>query len=117
MDGLIKKKMVAVPESAFGVCVWELPDDSKYGGGFLCDGPNNYLCMEGIMNDPRVERKMREAVKYWTGETGGKPHWFSGARMVTNSERDDQAERLASGLIPDWEEAARIAQREGRNGS
>lgn len=104
----IRKKTIVVPESAHGVCLWQLDETSKYGAGFVSDSDRNYLCMEGLVGDPRVERAMAEAVEYWTGETGGRPIWKAGHRQISDSEFDDQNERLEVGLIPDWEEAAKL---------
>lgn len=94
-DGFVKNKKIWVPERAFGVCIWIMPD-----GLPLSDG-DGYLSAEGPMYDPGIEIKMAEAVKYWTGSTEGQPSWVAGARKITPSELDDQKERLADGLIPD----------------
>lgn len=92
---IIKNKKIWVPERSFGVCIWIMPD-----GLPLSDG-DGVLCAEGLMNDPEIEQKMIEAVKYWTGGTEGNLAWVAGARKVSASEREDQAERLANGLIAD----------------
>ena len=95
-NDFIKDKNIWVPERAFGVCIWMMPD------GFpLSDGDGNLLCAEGRVNDPVVERKVAEAVRYWTGESAGYPRWVQGARKVSQAEREDQQERLANGLVPD----------------
>jgi hypothetical protein len=91
----VKQKKIWVPERAFGVCIWIMPD-----GKPLSDG-DGYLSAEGPMHDPGIERKMVEAVKYWTGSTEGKIAWVAGARKITPSELDDQKQRLNDGLVPD----------------
>lgn len=92
---LIKNKKIWVPERAFGVCIWIMPD-----GLPLSDG-DGVLSAEGLVNDPNVEKRVREAAKYWTGSEEGYPAWVPGARKVSDSERDDQAERLANGFVAD----------------
>jgi hypothetical protein len=92
---IIKDKKIWVPERAYGVCLWILPD-----GMPLSDG-DGVLSAEGLMHDPAIEKRVAEAAKYWTGSTDGTVRWVAGARKVSSSERDDQAERLSNGLIAD----------------
>lgn len=92
---IVKNKKIWVPERAFGVCIWIMPD-----GLPLTDG-DGVLCAEGMVNDPAVEKRVADAAKYWTGSTQGQIRWVAGARKVSASERDDQAERLSQGLIAD----------------
>lgn len=92
---MIKSKNIWVPERTFGVCIWITED-----GIPLTDG-DGVLSAEGLVNDPNVERRVAEAAKYWTGSDAGCVRWIPGARKVSASERDDQAERLANGLIAD----------------
>lgn len=107
-----------VPESAMGVCLWEMPEES-YGGGFLAEERGVFLCIEGVVGDREIEINIEKAARYWldanADEYVGQPHWIRGARQVTNNEYDDQMDRLVNGQIPDWEEAARIAYREATN--
>lgn len=92
---IIKNKKIWVPERAFGVCIWIMPD-----GLPLSDG-DGVLSAEGLVGDPDIEKRVTEAAKYWTGSEEGYCSWVEGARKVSASERDDQAERLANGLIAD----------------
>lgn len=92
---IIKNKKIWIPERSYGVCLWIMPD-----GMPLSDG-DGVLCAEGLMNDPNVEKSVTEAARYWTGSEEGYATWVAGARKVSASERDDQAERLANGLIAD----------------
>lgn len=92
---IIKNKKIWVPERAYGVCIW-----IKEDGLPLSDG-DGVLCAEGLMHDPEIERKVREAAKYWTNSEEGHVSWVAGARKITASERDDQAERFANGLVAD----------------
>lgn len=92
---IVRDKKLWVPKRAFGVCVWIMPD-----GKPLSDG-DGVLCAEGMVNDPDVEKRVQEAAKYWTGSDEGYAAWVGGARKVSSSERDDQAERLANGFVAD----------------
>jgi hypothetical protein len=94
-SNIIKDKKIWVPERAYGVCIWITED-----GMALSDG-DGVLCAEGLMHDPNIEKKVAEAAKYWTGSDAGQVQWVAGARKVSASERDDQAERLANGLVAD----------------
>lgn len=95
MTNFVKDKRLWVPERKFGVCIWIMPD-----GKPLSDG-DGFLCAEGYVGDEKVERQVAEAARYWTGSTEGRISWVHGARKVSESELDDQKERLAQGLIPD----------------
>lgn len=92
---IIKDKKIWIPERSFGICMWVMPD-----GLPLSDG-DGILCAEGFVGDQDVEKRVTEAAKYWTGSTEGQTKWVSGARKVSASERDDQAERLNNGLVAD----------------
>lgn len=92
---IVKNKKIWVPERAYGVCIWIMPD-----GQPLSDG-DGVLCAEGLVSDPEVEERVKAAAKYWTGSDEGYTAWVGGARKVSSSERDDQSERLANGLIAD----------------
>ena len=92
---IIKNKKLWVPERSYGVCIWIMPD-----GLPLSDG-DGVLSAEGLMHDPDIEKKVTEAAKYWTGSDEGNIAWVAGARKITQSEREDQAERFANGLVAD----------------
>ena len=92
---MIKSKKLWVPERKYGVCVYFTKD-----GDALSDG-DGVLSAEGIVNDQSIERRVLQAGKYWTGEDDGYVKWVAGARKISASEKDDQAERLNNGLIAD----------------
>ena len=94
-NSYVKKKKLWVPERAFGVCIWIMPN-----GKPLSDG-DGVLSAEGLVGDEKIEKRVREAAIYWTGSDEGYVTWVEGARKVSASERDDQAERLANGYNPD----------------
>lgn len=91
------KRIMEVPEEdlAFGICVWQFPD-----GSYLTDEQGNYFAAQARVYDPVMEKKMRDAVKSM-GITEGRPFWLPGMRKITNSEWEDQMERLQDGKIPD----------------
>lgn len=102
------KRTIAVPESAYGVCLWEMPH-----GGCLGDG-DHFLSLEGPVGDKRVEAKMRKHIIHYLGEDVGKPKWISGGRKVTDIEFDVQNERFENGLIPDEYDAAQQVMRRSK---
>ena len=90
-----KKDNFWIPNRTFGVCVWVMPD-----GNPLSDG-DGILSAEGFVGDEKIEKAVAEAAKYWTGSSEGQVAWIHGARKITQSEREDQSERLAQGLVAD----------------
>lgn len=92
---MIKSKNIWVPERTYGVCLWIMPD------GFPLSDGDGVLCAEGLVDDKKIEERVKEAAKYWTGSDEGMVRWVAGARKISSDERDDQSERLASGLIAD----------------
>ena len=92
----IKKSNLWVPERTYGVCMWVLPD-----GKPLMDADGNVLSAEGFVGDPDIEKRVLEAGIYWSGSDEGEVAWVHGARKISSSERDDQADRLNNGLLPD----------------
>ncbi len=92
---LVPKKTAEHPDVSFGVCVWELPN-----GGFVMDNEGNYFCAQGPLLNRNTEQKMRDAVK-GLGITEGQPEWLPGFRKITQSEWEDQMERLQDGKVAD----------------
>jgi phage portal protein BeeE len=95
-----KARIGAVQEHEFGVCVWEIEDDtSKY----LSDDEQNYLSLEGKLGDLEVEKKMRKAAEHYLGDkvNEGRPVWLPGYRKISDMEHDDQMARFLEGKIPD----------------
>jgi L-ascorbate metabolism protein UlaG (beta-lactamase superfamily) len=106
---LPKSRRSVVHEYDTGVCLWEID------GQYLGDADGNFLSMEGRMNYPRVEAKMRIAANYWLdGKLEGKPTWLNGARQISQDEWEDQKARLLDGQIPDEVEAVRQAMNRGK---
>lgn len=106
VDDFVKNKKIWVPDRIYGVCVWFTSD-----GIPLSDG-DGILCAEGFVGDKGVENRVKDAARYWSGSTDGYCQWIHGARKVSQSERDDQAERLSMGLVADpYEDAIEQAIR------
>lgn len=93
---VIQNKKLWVPPRTWGVCIWVLPN-----GQALMDADGNALSAEGFIDDPVIENKVAEAGRYWADSDEGSVAWIHGARKVSQSEREDQIERMYDGLIPD----------------
>ncbi len=95
-----KSRVRAIPQSKYGVCVWEIKDDT---GVYLSDGDNRYLSLEGKLGEIVVEEKMRKAAGHYLGDRvkEGRPVWLPAFRKISDMEHDDQMDRLLSGKIPD----------------
>ena len=102
---MIDSKKIIIPESAFGVCFWETED-----GLPLHDVDYNMLCAEGLIGDTNVEKRVKEAALYWSGNSSGNIRWVRGARKISGSEYEDQKDRLKNGLVADPYESAMNAQ-------
>lgn len=102
---LVPKQVAEHPNVGFGVCVWQLEH-----GVFLKNSDGDYFCAQGRVGDLRVEQRMRDAVKSNFG-LPGQPVWFPAFRKVTDSEWEDQMERLLDGKVPDVVDA--VIQAEG----
>ena len=108
--GKMLKNVQVVVEDLRGVCLWRMPD-----GACLGDDDGNLLSMEGNLNDFIIEKKMRDAAKYWMGVEAleGSPHWIPGSRKITDGESDDHMERMIDGRIPDPVDVFKQLDRKG----
>lgn len=88
-------KHTIVDDAQHGVWVWELPS-----GRLLSDGDGNYLSMNGLKNDLRCMTRMRQAAASY-GFPDGKPLFKAGKWKATQSEWEDQMERMINGEIAD----------------
>lgn len=105
---LLKPKRVLENEFNldWGVCLWQLPD-----GTYVMEGDNHLVVGPCKIGNPIAERNMRSAARS-LGITEGKPFWLPGFRVISDSEHDDQMERLIDGKIPD---AADLYRQLGEN--
>jgi len=108
--GKMLKNVQVVVEDLRGVCLWEMPD-----GACLGDDEGRMLSMEGNINDFIIEKKMRDAAKYYIGVEAldGHPRWMPGSRKITDNESDDHMERMLDGDIPDPVDAFKQLNRKG----
>lgn len=98
MSGLLKPKRTIENEwnLDWGVYLWQLPDKSfvqNSDGDKLVAGP----CKE---NNLSIIGKMHAAARS-LGITEGKPFFMPGFRKISQSEWEDQMERLIDGKVPD----------------
>lgn len=92
------KRATPIIEDDFGVCLWRMPD-----GAVLGDDEGRFLSLNGRIDDPIVESKMKNAAVYWLGEEAllGEPMWMPGSRQISDGEAEDQMENLIDGKTPD----------------
>jgi hypothetical protein len=104
------KNIEYIVEDLTGVCLWEMADGSLIG-----DGEGRFLSMEGDLNSPIIEGKMRDAAIYYVGfeALDGGPIWIPGSRKITDNESDDHTERFIDGYIPDPVDAVKQLERKG----
>lgn len=98
-----KSTFKPVEESKYGVYVWRMPD-----GRFVSDGDGNFLNIPSEKFDLSKMKALREAVNYY-GITEGEAVFLSGRRRVTDSEYEEQQERMVNGLTPDPYDAGALA--------
>ena len=75
----------------YGVYVWRNAD-----GTTLSDSEGNVLSMNGLKNDLRCIKMMRDAATA-LGSGDGKPAFIPGSRQISQSEWEDQMEALKNG--------------------
>lgn len=92
------KRATPIIEDDFGVCLWRMPD-----GAVLGDEEGRFLSLNGRIDDPVVESKMKNAAIHWLGEEAilGEPLWMPGSRQISDGEAEDQMENLIDGKVPD----------------
>lgn len=105
------KKTFETDEADYGIYVWELPN-----GVFLKDGDGNHLMVGPVKKDnPKALTNLASAAKSY-GYPQGKAVYLEGFRPVTQSEWEDQMERLMDGKIPDAADLYRQAMNNGQTG-
>lgn len=91
-----KRTLVNEFKEDWGICLWKLPD-----GSYIMDNQGNYLVAGPTkMYTASIEHKMISAARS-LGITEGQPFWLPGFRKITDSEWEDQMERLLDGKVPD----------------
>lgn len=89
------KNIEQVQESNIGVYVWEMPD-----GRIVGDDQNRFLSVESRYGDAHRIDQLRKAVRHYGVEQGW-PKFFPGHRKISDSEYEDQVERMNEGKVPD----------------
>lgn len=79
----------------FGVYLWATEDDK-----LVCDEDGNYLSIPAVYGDGKRIATIAQAARE-CGIEGGGPIFFAGHRQVSDSEYENQMDRLMNGLIPD----------------
>ena len=90
-----KMKITPVEEVNYGLYLWQMPDES-----LVMDDEGGYLCIPSRRGDINQIKKLKNEARAF-GLEEGKPIFFSGHRMVTNEELEEQKQRADMGLVPD----------------
>lgn len=90
-----KPRMRVVDDVKYGVYVWMLPDGSHFN-----DGQGNVLSIASEKGDiRRIENLQRFAKIY--GQPDGTPVFLSGHRKISESEYQEQVNRMMNDQIAD----------------
>jgi hypothetical protein len=90
-----KKRIQPIRSAAkFGLYVWKLPD-----GSYFSDNLGNTLNVPSYEHDIEKMSRLTEAARYW-GKPEGKPVFLAGVGRATESEYQEDLERMSSGLTP-----------------
>jgi len=82
-------------DGELGLYLWQTPDGKYFGNG---DG--DFLVIPARKNDLKAMTDIYHAAKHY-GATGGRAIFIANARIVSQSEREDQMERMLDGRLPD----------------
>lgn len=93
MSNKKKIKPIRNPEK-FGIYAWQLPN-----GDLFKDDMGNVLNIPSKEHDIEKMNKLSKAAAYW-GKPDGKPVFMPGVGRVTESEYEEDMERMISGLTP-----------------
>ena len=88
-------KVTPIDEVNYGMYAWQMPD-----GSLVRNEEGAYLSIPSIRGDIRQIKKLKEAAKFHDLEDGH-PIFFSGHRIVTDEELEEQKSRAQMGLVPD----------------
>lgn len=105
-----KRGAQLIKEVPWGVYLWRMPD-----GSFIADDAGHYLMIASTEGDNTRMRALADAAAEF-GVTEGAPCYFSGNRIVSDEEYEEQKLRLKFGLTPDKFDVAAIRD-EKRNAS
>lgn len=105
------KKTIETDEAGYGIYVWQLPN-----GVNLKDGEGNHLMVGPVNKDnvTAVTNLAKAAAE--CGYPEGKAVYLEGFRPISQSEWEDQMERLMDGKVPDAADLYRQAMTNGQDG-
>ena len=104
-----------VIDGDLGIYLWQMPNGKYFG-----DGGGEFLMIESRNGDLAKMAAISKAARYY-GCEGGRPIFISNARAVTQSEQEDQMERMLDGKTPDpydlgaLRDEVRAAQEHGKS--
>lgn len=107
---MTNSKLRAVDTGEHGLYIWITGDGRR-----VSDSEGNTMNIPARRGDLKAMSKLAEAARYY-GIMDGHAEFLPNRRRVTDSELEDQKDRLAAGLTPDpydymaLEEELRIAQ-------
>lgn len=112
MSGLFKPKRIIENEYDldWGVYLWQLPD-----GTYVQNDNGDYLVVGPCKVDNATAIRNMTAAAKSLGVKVGKPFFMPGFRRVSQSEWEDQMERLQEGKIPDPADLYRQATLNGKS--
>lgn len=101
-------RLSEVREVDYGVYVWITED-----GKVVTDDNGNYLLIHSMRGDLSRMAKLGAAARHYGVPPGGHPEFVEGARAVSDTEYEEQKQRLFAGETPDEKDAANLLD-EGR---
>lgn len=84
-----------IKEVPWGVYLWYVP-----GSGYISDDAGHYMMIASTEGNQEKMAALRDAARSF-GKTNGHPVFFSGNRIVTDEEYEEQVQRMKWGLTPD----------------
>ena len=93
-----KLRVTPVEEVNWGIYAWVMPGDK-----IVMDDEGAYLSIPSLKGDIRQIKKLKEAAKHY-GLEEGRAEFFSGHRIVTEEELEEQRSRANLGLVPDTQD-------------
>lgn len=105
MPLLQPRRTIDEPDPGWGIYLWQLPD-----GSYVKNDDGDYLLVGPIKNGNRKALDRLAKAAYSLGIKGGQPFYLPGFRPVTQTEWEDQMERLLDGKVPDLVDVYRQAE-------
>lgn len=87
--------MKIAEDGVYGLYLWRY-DNGKFFG----NGQGDFLSIPARKNDLKAMAEIAKAAKHY-GATDGGPVFIPNARQISQSEQEDQMDRLMSGYTPD----------------